>query len=79
MEEKPAKVQRDLDRRGLLEAVRSDIARGKALQLLVDRATVVDEQGKPLDLSLPDEEPASGQQPEDQEVSQQPPAEESKA
>lgn len=79
MEEKPAKVRRDLDRRGLLEAVRSDIARGKALQLLVDRATVVDEQGKPLDLSLPDEEPASGQQPEDQEVSQQPPAEESKA
>jgi trigger factor len=56
MEEKPAKVRRDLDRRGLLEAVRSDIARGKALQLLVDRATVVDEQGNPLDLSLPEEE-----------------------
>jgi len=56
MEEKPAKVRRDLDRRGLLEAVRSDIARGKALQLLVDRATVVDEQGKPLDLSLPEEQ-----------------------
>jgi trigger factor len=56
MEEKPAKVRRDLDRRGLLEAVRSDIARGKALQLLVDRATVVDEQGNPVDLSLPPEE-----------------------
>jgi len=56
MEEKPAKVRRDLDRRGLLEAVRSDIARGKALQLLVERATVVDEQGNPLDLSLPEEE-----------------------
>jgi trigger factor len=56
MEEKPAKVRRDLDRRGLLEAVRSDIARGKALQLLVDRATVVDEQGNTLDLSLPEPE-----------------------
>lgn len=52
MEEKPAKVRRDLERRGLLEAVRSDLARGKALQLLVDRATVVDEQGNPLDLTL---------------------------
>jgi trigger factor len=57
MEEKPAKVRRDLDRRGLLEAVRSDIARGKALQLLVDRATVVDEQGNPLDLSMPEDLP----------------------
>lgn len=54
MEEKPAKVRRDLERRGLLEAVRSDLARGKALQLLVDRATVVDEQGNPLDLTLPE-------------------------
>ena len=29
--EKPAKVRKDLERRGVLEAVRSDIARGKAL------------------------------------------------
>lgn len=56
MEEKPAKVRRDLERRGLLEAVRSDLARGKALQVLVDRATVVDEQGNPLDLTLPEPE-----------------------
>jgi trigger factor len=59
MEEKPAKVRRDLDRRGLLEAVRSDIARGKALQLLVDRATVVDEEGNTLDLSLPERDEAT--------------------
>ncbi|MGH8982345.1 MAG: trigger factor [Acidimicrobiia bacterium] len=59
MEEKPAKVRRDLERRGLLEAVRSDLARGKALQVLIDRATVVDEQGHALDLTLPepDDEP----------------------
>jgi trigger factor len=68
MEEKPAKVRRDLDRRGLLEAVRSDIARGKALQLLVDRATVVDEQGNPVDLSLPPEDqPPEDQPPQEQE------------
>jgi trigger factor len=54
MEEKPAKVRRDLERRGILEAVRSDIARGKALQHLVDHATVVDESGNPVDLTLPD-------------------------
>ncbi|MGQ0804115.1 MAG: trigger factor [Actinomycetota bacterium] len=66
MEEKPAKVRRDLDRRGLLEAVRSDIARGKALQLLVDRATVVDEQGNPVDLSLPEDQSPKEEPPEEE-------------
>ena len=51
--EKPAKVRRDLERRGLLEAVRFDVARGKALQYLVDHAEVVDESGQPVDLALP--------------------------
>lgn len=55
LEEKPAKVRRDLDRRGVLDAVRSDIARGKALRQLVDHAVVVDEAGNTLDLSLPEE------------------------
>jgi trigger factor len=54
--EKPAKVRRDLERRGLVEAVRSDIARGKALQFLVDHAAVVDESGTAIDLTLPDGE-----------------------
>jgi trigger factor len=53
VEEKPAKVRRDLEQRGLIEAVRSDIARGQALEFLVDHATVVDESGNPLDLTLP--------------------------
>jgi trigger factor len=54
VEAKPEKVRKDLERRGVLEAVRSDIARGKALSLLVDHATVVDESGKTVDLSLPE-------------------------
>jgi trigger factor len=51
--EKPEKLRRDLDQRGVMEAVRSDIARGKALQFLVDHAMVVDESGNPVDLTLP--------------------------
>jgi trigger factor len=54
LEEKPAKVRKDLDRRGVLDAVRSDIARGKALRRLVDNANVVDESGNTLDLTLPE-------------------------
>lgn len=51
--EKPERVRRDLERRGSIEAVRSEVARGKALQFLVDAAQVVDEEGNPVDLSLP--------------------------
>ena len=55
METKPAKVRRDLEQRGGLEAVRSDLARGKALQVLIDHATVVDASGATLDLDLSDD------------------------
>jgi trigger factor len=81
MEEKPAKVRRDLEHRGLLEAVRSDLARGKALQVLVDRATVVDEQGNPLDLTLPepDDNQPEDSEPEDSEPEDSEPEEESPA
>jgi trigger factor len=51
---KPARVRRDLEQRGVLEAVRSEIARGKALEFLVEHATVVDEAGHTIDLSLPE-------------------------
>jgi trigger factor len=54
MDQKPERVRRDLEKRGLLEGVRSEIARGKALQFLVDHATVVDESGATIDLTLPD-------------------------
>jgi trigger factor len=54
MGEKPDRVRRDLGKRGVLEAVRSDIARGKALEFLIDHAAVVDHDGNPVDLTLPD-------------------------
>src|SRR3954454_2333829 len=73
LEEKPTKVRRDLERRGILEAVRSDIARGKTLRYLVDHAEVVDEAGSPLDLTVREGDPAVSDQqssedeaPEDQ-------------
>ena len=56
MDEKPAKVRKDLERRGVIEAVRSDIARGKALAFLIDHAEVVDDDGNTVDLSLPQPE-----------------------
>jgi trigger factor len=60
-----------------LEAVRSEITRGKALELLVERASVVDEAGNPVDLTLPtpdastDEgspEPTDGAAPSDDDA-----------
>jgi len=53
-DEKPERVRRDLERRGVLEAVRFDIARGKALEFLVEHASVVDEAGDAIDLTLPE-------------------------
>jgi trigger factor len=72
MDEKPAKVRKDLERRGVIEAVRSDIARGKALAFLMDHAEVVDADGEPVDLSLPqppssDLEVSEGTEPEEAE------------
>ncbi len=52
--EKPDRVRRDLGQRGVLEAVRSDIARGKALDFLIEHAAVVDAEGNPIDLTLPE-------------------------
>jgi trigger factor len=70
-EQKPEKVRRQLEREGALEAVRSEIARGKALEFLVEHATVVDEEGNEIDLTIADEiadeSPAS--QPEQEEES----------
>jgi trigger factor len=54
--QKADKVRRDLDRRGALDALRSEITRGKALQFLIDHAVAVDEEGRQLDLSLPEAE-----------------------
>ena len=54
LEAKPARVRKDLEQRGAIEALRSDLARGKALRFLVDHANVVDEEGNSVDLSLPE-------------------------
>ena len=48
---KPARLRKEIERGRGLEAVRSELSRGKALQFLVDHAVVFDEEGKPLDLS----------------------------
>ena len=50
---KPGAVRKDLERRGAIEAVRSDIARGKALQFLIDHAVVLDDEGNAVDLVIP--------------------------
>jgi trigger factor len=57
--EKPAKVRKDLERRGVTQAVRSDLERGKALTFLIDHATVVDEEGNPVDFEAARNEDAS--------------------
>jgi len=54
LEAKPNRVRKDLEQRGAIEALRSDLARGKALRFLVDHAEVVDEEGNPVDLTLPE-------------------------
>jgi trigger factor len=55
LEQKVEKVRRDLERRGVLETVRSDLARGKALEFLIEHSTVVDEEGNVIDLTIPEE------------------------
>jgi trigger factor len=77
LEEKPAKVRRDLERRGIVEAVRSDIARGKALRFLVDHAHVVDEAGNPLDLKVPEGEPSPSEVAEEPDEVEQAPGDDS--
>jgi trigger factor len=72
MSEKPAKLRRELERRGAIEAVRSDVARGKALQFLIDHANVVDEEGNPLELSSPPESEASEPQAPEPEAAADP-------
>jgi trigger factor len=67
---KPAQLRKEIERGGGLQAVRSELSRGKALQFLVDHASVVDEEGKPLDISLPEPAPeAPAEEPEEESQS----------
>jgi len=53
VDQKVEKVRRDLERRHVLETVRSELARGKALEFLIEHTTVVDEEGNVIDLTIP--------------------------
>jgi trigger factor len=67
---KPAQLKKEIERGQGLQAVRSELSRGKALQFLVDHATVVDEDGKPLDISFPEPAPdAPADEPEEESQS----------
>ena len=67
---KPAQLRKEIERGQGLQAVRSELSRGKALQFLVDHATVVDEEGKPLDISFPEPAPeALAEEPEEESQS----------
>ena len=50
--DKPEKVRKALVKQGRMEALRSDIARGKALEFVIDNAQVVDPDGNPVDLNI---------------------------
>lgn len=47
--QKPAALRRQLERAEQLQAVRSDIKRGKALQWLIEHVEIVDEEGKTIE------------------------------
>jgi trigger factor len=64
---KPAQLRKEIERAQGLQAVRSELSRGKALQFLVDHATVVDEKGNPVDISFPESAPeAPAEEPEEE-------------
>src|SRR5215213_7140196 len=50
--QKPAALRRELERGDGLQAVRSDLKKGKALEWLVEHAEVVDEEGRAVDRAL---------------------------
>jgi trigger factor len=62
--EKPAALRRELERGDGLQAVRSDLKKGKALEWLVEHAEVVDEEGRAVDRSLLEPEAAASQDEE---------------
>jgi trigger factor len=64
---KPAQLRKEIERAPGLQAVRSELSRGKALQFLVDHASVVDEEGKPVDIAFPEPAPeAPAEEPEEE-------------
>lgn len=50
----PKEARKKIGTGKALEAIRSDVTRGKAFQFVVEHAEVVDEAGHPLDIALPE-------------------------
>jgi trigger factor len=69
VEQKPEKLRKELERGGQIEAVRSDVTRGKALEWLADHAEAVDDDGNVIDRSLL-EAPKSDESDDDEEPSE---------
>jgi trigger factor len=67
--EKPAALRRELERGDGLQAVRSDLKKGKALEWLVEHAEVVDEEGRAIDRSLLEPETEEQDEPEPEAAS----------
>ena len=65
MGRKPAEVRRQLERAEQMPAVRSDLRKAKALEWLVERVDIVDEEGRPVERSEL-ELPAEDETPTDQ-------------
>jgi trigger factor len=67
VQQKPARVRADLERGGQVQAVRSDIRKQKALDWLLERVEVVDDEGAAIDRS--DLEPPASDADSDTEQS----------
>jgi trigger factor len=52
MGQKPDRLRKELERADQMPAVRSDIKKGKALEWLVERVEIVDEEGQTIDRAL---------------------------
>ena len=78
---KPAEIRKEIGRTRGLEAVRSELSRGKAVDLLVEHALVYDEGGQLLDLNRSELcDRHANEEAEDAETSASPePQEESQA
>jgi hypothetical protein len=69
---KPAQLRRQLERADQLPAVRSDVRKSKALEWLLDRVEVVDEEGHPIDRAVLSAEPEPQGEGEADEVTASP-------
>lgn len=59
LNQKPGAVRRQFERTGTIDAVRADVRKGKALEWLLERVELVDDEGQPIDrseLQVPDDQ-----------------------